>query len=81
MDELDKAKLSVEQLEAITGGVIGGSEEDVLKTLIKAFKEDGWSIDGAIRNTAYLAGVKNTALANCTSGEVEEFIKTHWDEF
>ena len=80
MDELDKVKLSPEQLELITGGVIGGSEEDVLKTLIKAFKEDGWGIDGAIRNTAYLAGVKNTALANCTADEVKEFITTHWDE-
>ena len=81
MDELNGAELSLEQLEAIAGGVIGESEEDVIRLLMKLMKDDGFGIDWTIKNIARYAGDKDTSLANCTPDEVTEYIKTHWSEF
>ena len=80
MDELNQAELSLEQLEAITGGMIGQSEEDVIRLVAKASKDDNMGIEWTIRNLARYAGDKDTSLVNCTPDEVSEYIKAHWSE-
>ena len=80
MDELDGVELSMEQLEAIAGGVIGSSEEDVIRLVMKASKDDNMGIEWTIRNLARYAGDKDTSLANSTYAEVAEYINAHWDE-
>lgn len=81
MDEkLAQFELSPEALELIAGGVIGESEEAVLRKLMKLFKDDNMGLEWSIRNTAPFAGDKNTSLASSSPAEVTEYMRAHWDE-
>ena len=79
-NDLTKYELSPEALEIISGGVIGESEEAVLRKLMKLFKDKDMGVEWSIRVTAPFAGDKDTSLASSTPAEVTEYMRAHWDE-